>query len=94
MYNGYTTQTQQHHIVLHVYIQYVIMIHLSDQVRLVALLIEQVSAVCIAFTGDLQKHELADYSPEIRKFLDLYFMQTSHFLVKFYTPTLYFNIFR
>ena len=68
------------------------MIHLSDQVRLVALLIEQVSAVCIAFTGNLQKYELADYFPKIRKILDLNFMQTSHFLVKFYTPTLYFNI--
>ena len=50
--------------------------------------------VCIAFTGNLQKHELADYLPIKRKKLDLIFMQTSHFLVEIYTSTLYFNIFR
>ena len=67
MYNGHTTQPQQHHLVLHEYIQCVIMIHLSDQVRLVALLIEQVSDACIAFTGNLQKYELADYFPKKEK---------------------------
>ena len=39
--------------------------------------------VYIAFTGNLQKYELADYFPIKRNILDLIFMQTGHFLVKF-----------
>ena len=50
--------------------------------------------MCIAFTGNLQKYELAEYFPVKRKELDLIFMQTGHFLVKFYTSTLNFNMFR
>ena len=58
------------------------------------LLVEQVSTVCIAFTGTLQNYDYFDYFPNVAKFLDLNFMQTGHLILKFYIATLCFHILR
>ena len=59
------------------------MIYLSDQVILVALY-QNCIIYCVYSIYRLSQNELADSFPVKRKMLDLIFMQTDHFLVKFY----------
>ena len=77
-------------------VQYVIMIYLSDQViYLLPYKLNRYHLLCEKHLQVISKcmHKLIIF-PVKRKFLDLIFMQIGHFLVKFYTSSLYFNIFR
>ena len=82
---------------IHIYIQYSMSLWYTSVIRsyLLPYKLNRYHLLCEKHLQVISKcmHKLIIF-PIKRKFLDLIFMQIGHFLVKFYTSTLYFNIFR